>query len=45
MIKFLHKNGYGAECGNCRGISLVAHEDKVLLNVVALRLSDYFEVE
>ncbi|CAB1101598.1 unnamed protein product [Ectocarpus sp. CCAP 1310/34] len=33
------------ECGNYRGISLVAHAGKVLLKVVATRLSHYCERE
>ena len=37
MIKVLHKNKDRIECGNYRGISLVAHEGKVLLKTVALR--------
>ena len=31
------------ECGNYRGISLVAHAGKMLLKIVARRLSDYCE--
>ena len=37
VIKVLHKDR--TECGNLRGISLVAHAGKVLLKVVATRLS------
>ena len=33
------------ECGNYRGISLVARTAKVLLKVIAGRLSDYCERE
>ena len=40
-IKVLHKKRYRTECGNYRGISLVAHAGKVLLKVIAGRLSDY----
>ena len=40
-IKVLHKKKYRTECGNYRGISLVAHAGKVLLKVIAGRLSDY----
>ena len=29
------------ECGNYRGISLVAHAGKILLKIIARRLSDY----
>ena len=31
------------ECGNYRGISLVAHAGKILLNIIARRLSEYCE--
>ena len=37
-IKVLHKKKDKTECGNYRGISLVAHAGKVLLKVVATRL-------
>ena len=40
-IKVLHKKKDRTECGNYRGISLVAHAGKVLLKVIADRLSDY----
>ena len=43
MIKVLHKKKDRAECGNYRGISLVAHAGKVLLKIVATRLSAYCE--
>ena len=43
-IKVLHKKNR-AECGNYRGISLVAHAGKVRLKVIAGRLSDYCERE
>ena len=33
------------ECGNYRGISLVAHAGKVLLKIVAKRLGDYYEAK
>ena len=33
------------ECGNHRGISLVAHDGKLFLKVIAGRLSDYLEQE
>ena len=39
IIKVLHKKDR-AECGNYRGISLVAHAGKILLNIIARRLSD-----
>ena len=41
----LHKKKYRTECGNCRGISLVAHEGKVFLKVNAGLLRDYCERE
>ena len=37
--------GNKRECGNYRGISLESHAGKVLLNVVARRLSAYCEAE
>ena len=43
MIKVLHKKKDRTECGNYRGISLVAHAGKVLLKIVATRLSAYCE--
>ena len=39
VITVLHKKGDKTECGNYRGISLVSHAGKVLLKVVARRLS------
>ena len=44
-IKVLHKEKDRTECGNYRGISLVANAGKVLLKVIAGRLSDYWERE
>ena len=44
-IKVLHKKKDRTECGNYRGISLVAHAGKVLLKVIAGHLSDYCERE
>ena len=41
VITVLHKKGDKTECGNYRGISLVSHAGKVLLKVVARRLSAY----
>ena len=38
-IKVLHKKKDRTECGKYRGISLVAHAGKVLLKVIAGRLS------
>ena len=43
VIKVLHKKKDRFECGNYRGISLVAHAGKVLLKIVATRLSAYCE--
>ena len=42
-IKVLHKKRDRTECGDYRGISLVAHAGKVLLKIVATRLSAYCE--
>ena len=39
----LHKKKDRAECGNYRGISLVVHTGKVLLTIIARRLSEYCE--
>ena len=39
VITVLHKKGDKTECGNYRGISLVSHAGKVLLKLVARRLS------
>ena len=39
----LHKNKDRTECGNYRGISLVAHAGKILLKIIARRLSEYCE--
>ena len=44
-ITVLHKNGDKTKCGNYRGISLVSHAGKVLLKVVARRLSAHFEAK
>ena len=43
VIKVLHKKKDRTECGNYRGISLAAHPGKVLLKIVATRLSAYCE--
>ena len=43
VIKVLHKTKDRTECGNYRGISLVAHAGKVLLKIVTTRLSAYRE--
>ena len=45
IITVLHKKGDKTECGNYRGISLVSHAGKVLLKVVARRLSAYCEAK
>ena len=45
VITVLHKKGDKTECGNYRGISLVSHAGKVLLKVVARRLSAYCETK
>ena len=39
-IEVVDKKKYRTECGNYRGISHVAHAGKVLLKVIAGRLSD-----
>ena len=36
----LHRKKDRTECGNYRGISLVVHTDKVLLKIIARRLSE-----
>ena len=41
IIMVLHKQKNRTECGNYRGISLVAHADKILLKIIARRLSEY----
>ena len=41
VIKVLYKRKDRTECGNYRGISLVAHAGKVLLKIVATRLTAY----
>ena len=41
VIQVLHKKKDPTDCGNYRGISLVAHAGKVLLKIVALRLGSY----
>ena len=40
-IMVLHKTKGRTECGNYRGMSLVAHADKILLKIIARRLSEY----
>ena len=43
VIMILHKKKDWTEYGNYRGISLVAHAGKVLLKIIARRLSEYCE--
>ena len=43
IIMVLHKKKDRAECGSYRGISLVAYAGKILLKIVARRLSEYCE--
>ena len=43
VITVLHKDGDKTKWGNYRGISLVSYADKVLLEVVARRLTAYCE--
>ena len=42
-IKVLHTKSDRSDCNNFRGISLVSHAGKVLLKIVANRLSDFCE--
>ena len=43
IIMILQKKKDRTECGNYRGISLVAHAGKILLKIIARRLSEYCE--
>ena len=43
IIVVLHKKRDRTECGNYRGISLVAHAVNILLKLIARRLSEYCE--
>ena len=43
LIMVLPKKKDRAECGNYRGISLVAHAGKILLKTISRRLSEYCE--
>ena len=43
IIMVLHEKEDRTECGNYRGISLVAHAGKILLKIIAPRLSEYCE--
>ena len=45
IITVLHKKGDKTECGNYRGISVVSHAGKVLLEVAARRLRAYCEAK
>ena len=45
VITVLHKKGDKTECGNYRSITLVSHAGKVILKVVARRLSAYCEAK
>ena len=41
ILMVLHKKKDRTECGNYRGISLVAHAGKILLKIIARRVSEY----
>ena len=41
IIMVIHKKKDRTECGNYRGISLVAHAGKIVLKIIARRLSEY----
>ena len=41
IIMVLHKKKERTECGNYRGISLVAHAGKIVLKIIVRRLSEY----
>ena len=41
IIMVLHKSEDRTECGNYRGISLVAYAGKILLKIIVRRLNDY----
>ena len=43
IIMVLHKNKDRTECDHYRDISLVAHAGKILLKIIARRLSEYCE--
>ena len=45
VVTVLHKKGDKKECGNYHDISLVSHVGKILLIVVARRLSAYCEAK
>ena len=43
VITVFHKKKDGTECGNYRDIPLVAHASKILLKIIARRVSEYCE--
>ena len=43
IIMVLHKKKDRSECGNYRGVSLVAHTGKILLKIIARHFSEYCE--
>ena len=43
IIMVIHKKKDRTECGNYKGILLVAHAGKILLKIIARRLSEYCE--
>ena len=43
IIMVLHKKKDRTECGNYKGTSLVARAGKIMLNIIARRLSEYCE--
>ena len=43
IVMVLHIKKDRTECGNYRGISLAAHAGKILLKIIARRLSEYCE--
>ena len=43
VIMVLHKKKDQTECGNYKGISLVAHAGKILLKIMDRHLSEYYE--
>ena len=45
MLKVLRKKKDRINCGNYRGISLVAHAGKVLIKIVGMRLGGICETE
>ena len=45
IVKVLHKKKDRSDCNNYPGISIVARSDRLLLKMVASRLSNYCETE